>query len=184
MAERIAVHGPSGSGKTTLAVTLAERLGLPPTELDAHFHQPGWTRLDTGSFRERVARVVAGDRWVVDGNYHQVRDLVWARADLVVLFDLPRRTVMRRLVGRTVTRAAVGRELWNGNRESFRNLLSTDPERNVVLWSWRTLDHYHHAFAAEVAEGAPQAELVVLSDRDAVGRLVDRLVGGRSTGDR
>jgi adenylate kinase family enzyme len=184
VADRIAVHGPSGSGKTSLAVALADRLDLPRTELDAHFHQPGWTPLDTDSFRARVGAVVAGDRWVIDGNYHQVRDLVWARADLVVLFDLPRWTVMGRLVRRSVTRAAIRRELWNGNRESFRNLMSTDADRNVVLWSWRSLRRYHDTFAAEVEQGAPQAELVVLSRRGDADRLVEQLVGRRSAGGR
>ena len=113
------MHGASGSGKTTLAVALGERLGLPHTELDGLFHQPGWTELDAGAFRDQVGRVVAGDRWVIDGNYRQVRDLVWERAEMIVILDLPRSTVMRQLIWRSVTRAAVGRELWNGNRESF-----------------------------------------------------------------
>jgi len=39
---------------------------------------------------------------------------------------LPRWTVMRRLLARTVRRGIVRRELWNGNRESLRNLFSTD----------------------------------------------------------
>jgi len=75
MVDRIAVHGASGSGKTTLSRTLADRLGLPRTELDALYHQPGWTQLPTDEFRDEVARIAAGDRWVIEGNYHQVRDL-------------------------------------------------------------------------------------------------------------
>ena len=57
---RIAVHGASGSGKTTLATALAARLGLARTELDALFHQPGWTELPTDEFRAEVASRVAG----------------------------------------------------------------------------------------------------------------------------
>src|SRR5665213_2441112 len=77
---RIAVHGASGSGKTTLAAALATRLGVARTELDGLYHQPGWTQLPTDEFRSAVAEVVDGPGWVVDGNYRQVRDLVWARA--------------------------------------------------------------------------------------------------------
>ena len=32
----------------------------------------------------------AGERWVIEGNFGQVRDLVWSRADNVVWLDLPR----------------------------------------------------------------------------------------------
>jgi adenylate kinase family enzyme len=179
MVDRIAVQGASGSGKTTLATVLAERLGLPRTELDALFHQPGWTRLATDEFRRRVAEVTAGDRWVVDGNYSEVRDLVWPRAELVVVLDLPRRVVMRQLVGRSVRRAALGHELWNGNRESFRNLLSVDEQRNVVLWSWRTHHRYRDEVPAALRTQAPHARLEVVHDLDAADRLVEELARDR-----
>lgn len=180
MADRIAVHGASGSGKSTLARTLADRLGLERTELDGLFHQPGWTELPTDEFRAEVARAIAGDRWVVEGNYRQVRDLVWARAELVVVLDLPRWTVMRQVLGRTVRRGVARSELWNGNRESLRNLVSTDADRNVVLWSWRTLDHYHAEVPDEVRAGAPHARLVVLRTRDEIARFIDDVGADRS----
>ncbi len=44
--------GTSGSGKTTVGRALAARLGLPFVELDAIFHQPGWTELPREDFRE------------------------------------------------------------------------------------------------------------------------------------
>jgi len=43
---RVSVVGVSGSGKTTVARALAARLGVPHVELDAIYHQPGWTGLD------------------------------------------------------------------------------------------------------------------------------------------
>jgi adenylate kinase family enzyme len=175
---RIAVHGASGSGKTTLATELAVRLGVPRTELDGLFHQPGWTRLATDDFRAAVARAVDQPGWVMDGNYREVRDLVWARAQVIVVIDLPRWRVMGQIVRRTVVRSARRAELWNGNRESFRNLFSTDADRNVVLWSWRTHHRYHGAVQAEARAEAPQARLVVLTDRNAVDGLPDRLASG------
>ena len=172
------MHGASGSGKTTLATTLAARLGVARTELDGLFHQPGWTELPTTEFRDRVARVVEQPGWVVDGNYRQVRDLVWARAQVIVILDLPRWRVMARLLRRTVVRSARRAELWNGNRESFSNLLSTDADRNVVLWSWRTHGRYHREVPAEARSEAGHATVVVLSERRAIAGFVDRLVRG------
>jgi adenylate kinase family enzyme len=133
---RVSVVGNSGSGKSTLGRALAERLEVPYVELDAIFHQPGWQELPRAVFRERVAEVVARRGWVVDGNYSVVRDLVWAAADSVVWLDPPRRTVMRRVIARTAARTVTREELWNGNREPWTNLLSLDPQRSVVAWSW------------------------------------------------
>jgi adenylate kinase family enzyme len=180
MVDRIAVNGASGSGKTRLATALSRRLGLPRTELDALFHQPGWTPLDTGTFRRRVADVTGGARWVVDGNYDQVRDLVWGRAEWIVVLALPRRAVMRQVVVRSMRRAAVRRELWNGNRESFRSLVSTDADRNIVLWSWRTLDRYLDEVPDEARAAAPHARVIVLRSRREVDAFVDGVVAGEA----
>jgi adenylate kinase family enzyme len=114
---RIALVGTSGSGKTWLGREIARRLAVPFVELDSIYHQPGWQPLPAEEFRRRVADIVAGAGWVIDGNYSAVRDVVWTRADTVIWFDLPRRVVMRQLVTRTLRRAITRAELWNGNRE-------------------------------------------------------------------
>jgi adenylate kinase family enzyme len=84
---RISVIGTSGSGKTTLARHLAEQLDLPHLELDAVFHQPGWTGLPDEDFQATVRQFCAGDRWVVCGKYSQVRELVFEQADTIVCLD-------------------------------------------------------------------------------------------------
>lgn len=135
----VSVVGSSGSGKSTLARELGAQLGVAVLELDNVFHQPGWTPLPADDFREAVSAWI--DRhpegWVVEGNYSAVRALVWARADTVVWFDLPRWKVMRRVVPRTLRRVLTREELWNGNRELLTNLYSLEMERNIVVWSWR-----------------------------------------------
>jgi hypothetical protein len=69
---------------------LAGSLGVPFVELDAIFHLPGWGELPRDDFRQRVSEALTADRWVVDGNYSAVQDLVWQRADTVVWLDPPR----------------------------------------------------------------------------------------------
>ena len=88
--QRVSVVGVPGSGKSTVGRLLAQAIGAPFTELDSVFHRPGWTHPDREKFRAEVAQVVAGERWVIDGNYSAVQDLVWARADAVVWLDPPR----------------------------------------------------------------------------------------------
>lgn len=132
------VVGPSGAGKTWLARKLADALAVPHVELDAIHHQPGWTQLPDEEFRRRVARALDPEAWVADGNYSKVRDLVWARADTVIILDYPRHLVMRRLLPRTLKRVITRQRLWQGNRERWSNLFSRVPEENILLWSWTT----------------------------------------------
>ena len=161
MPRRIAVHGTSGSGKTTLSRRLGDQLGLPVVELDALFHQADWTPLEGEEFRRQVRALADGDGWVVDGNYSAVRDLVWDRCDLAIVLDLPRRVTTWRVLRRSVVRGLRREELWNTNRESLVNLLSTDPKRNVVLWSWRSHAKNRAELAAgAVSAGVPRVEVV------------------------
>lgn len=111
---------------------------MPFLELDSLRHQAGWVELPDDEFRARTAAVVAGDGWVVDGNYSAVRELVRERVTHIVWLDLPRWRVMLQIVPRTVGRIAGRRELWNGNREQWRNLLTRDPRENIILWAWTT----------------------------------------------
>lgn len=152
--DRVVVVGNSGTGKTFLALQLAQRLQVPCTELDAIFHQPGWTELEVPEFRRRVATGVAEPRWVIDGNYTHVRDLVWQRADTVVWLDLPRTLVMRRVIGRTIRRVFTRRVLWNGNRERWRNALSWNPERSIIRWSWTQHSEYRERYTAAMQDPA------------------------------
>ena len=132
--QRVAVVGTTGSGKTTLAARLALCLGLPHTELDALHWDADWT--PSPLFRERVAGALQAPRWVVDGNYGVVRDIVWGRADTLVWLDYPFHVVMRQLTRRTSRRVLRQETLWNGNRERFwAQFASRD---SIFLWALRT----------------------------------------------
>ncbi len=159
---RIVVQGASGSGKSSLATALAASLGVPQLELDSIYHQPGWSSLDVVEFRRLVSLFADEPAWVVDGNYSQVRDLLWSRANIIAFIDLPRRVVIARLVKRTLRRMLRRENLWNGNRESLRNLVSTDPVRNIILWSWLTHAKYHEVVPNEAKRHASHARVLTL----------------------
>lgn len=143
---RFAVVGTTGAGKTTLARSLSQCLSIPHLELDAIYHQPGWQRLPEAEFRARINQEVGRPDWVIDGNYSEVRDLVWAAADAVIFLDYPRSVIMSRVIWRSLARAATRRRLWNGNQESFKNLLSRDPERNIIRWASAGVDTVHQRY--------------------------------------
>ena len=139
--QRIAVIGASGSGKSVLAAELAARLDLAHLELDELFHRPGWEPTPTPEFRVIVAEALAtAERerggWVIAGNYLMVGDIVHGRADTIVWLDLGRRHTIPRVVRRSLRRVVRREQLWNGNRERWRDLLN--PKVSIVAEAWRT----------------------------------------------
>jgi adenylate kinase family enzyme len=170
---RVSVVGTSGSGKSTLSRELARILDCPWLELDSVYHQANWTPLETGEFLRRVTAVAGQESWVIDGGYSAIRPVVLGRADTVVWLDLPKRVVMRRIIWRSVWRAARGAELWNGNRENWRNLLSRDPEKSIIAWAWHTYGSRREHYAAEAADPANgHLRFVRLTSPAAVRRLL------------
>jgi adenylate kinase family enzyme len=149
---RFAVVGATGSGKTTLARSVSRRLLIPHIELDGIYHQPGWTRLPEAEFRVRIIEEVGRSDWVIDGNYSEVRDLVWGAADLVIFLDYPRSVIMSRVIRRSFGRAATRRQLWNGNRETFRKLLSKDPQENMIRWASAAVDTLHQRYLTAMTD--------------------------------
>lgn len=136
--ERALVVGSSCSGKTTFARTLAGALDLPHVELDALFWNPDWVVKPLEEFRASVASAAARDRWVIDGNYRSVRDLLWPRATTVIWLNFGFATVWGRACSRTFRRSLTGERLYAGNRETlWRALFSKD---SILLW---VLQSYH-----------------------------------------
>jgi adenylate kinase family enzyme len=172
---RVAVHGASGSGKSTLSTTLARALDVAYLELDGLYQQPNWTPLELDEFRTSVESFVAQPSWVVDGNYSQVRDIVWPRATTIVCIDLPRRVVMTRVIKRTLLRIVKRERLWNGNRESWRNALSIDPMRNIILWSWNSHAKYHEVVPREARACVGPERVIVLASAREVRRFLDEV---------
>ncbi|HEX6147283.1 MAG TPA: adenylate kinase [Acidimicrobiia bacterium] len=153
---RVSVVGNSGSGKTTVARAISDRLGIPHLELDAIYHQPGWSARPEAEMRRLLTEFVEQDRWVVDGNYTSlgVADLVWPRADTLVWLDLPRRVVMRQVISRTIRRVSTGEELWNGNRERWGNLVDPRPGRNIILWAWTRQAQVRRGYEQRLGDGS------------------------------
>lgn len=100
--QRVLIIGCSGSGKTTLSQVLAERTGLPAVSLDANYFGPNWKEPSTKIWRERITKLVAEDRWLMDGNYSATFDLRMPRADTVIFVDQPTWRCLWRVLKRTV----------------------------------------------------------------------------------
>jgi adenylate kinase family enzyme len=172
---QIVIYGVTGSGKTTLGKRLASLLGLRHIELDSLYHGPGWTPTPDDEFRARVEQAVHASPagWVADGNYGAVRGFLLARADTVVWLRLPWRVSYLRMVWRSLSRAITRKELWNGNRESFR-LLFMDRE-SLLLWGIMQHRPSQERIRKALTGTAHNAEVFEVKSNAELERLVARL---------
>ncbi len=131
---RLVVVGTTSSGKSTLAKRLAGKLGYDFIELDALHWEPNWTEAPLEVFRQRVETATQAPAWVVAGNYHVVRDIVWPRAEAVIWLDYPFWRVFWQLTRRTFLRWWTQELLWGTNRESLWT--------HFKLWSEESLFHW------------------------------------------
>ncbi|MEE8518813.1 MAG: adenylate kinase [Dehalococcoidia bacterium] len=170
---RIIVIGSTGSGKTTLARELAQRLGTAHVELDALHWGPDWTARPLETFRQSTLYAIQDDAWVVDGNYRDVRDIVWPRAELAVWLDYPFHVVLRRLVARTFKRARGREVLWNDNRE--RLLTQFTSRDSIFLWLFKSFRRHKREYA-ELFRQPEHAHITVvrLTSADQTRRWLDQ----------
>jgi adenylate kinase family enzyme len=131
---RIVVIGTTSSGKSTLAEQIAKRFDLCFIELDALHWEPNWTEAPLDVLRDRVRKATEAPAWVVAGNYHVVRDLIWPKAEAVIWLDYPFWTVFWQLTRRTFKRWWTQELLWGTNRETL--------SKHLRIWSPESLYHW------------------------------------------
>jgi adenylate kinase family enzyme len=164
---RVAVLGPGGAGKSELSRKLAERTGLPLVYLDRLYWRPGWKPAPRDEFRRALDDAVAGERWIIDGNFLSAGDARVERAVTVVLLDHPRALCHRRgrrRAGRDKGRRDRG-DLPEGCPEGF------DWDFYKWIWNWPRDDR------PQVLEKLAQtpATVVHLRSRADVKRCVESL---------
>ncbi len=135
---RIVVIGTTSSGKSTLAKRIAKRLELDFIDLDALHWEPDWKEASLEDFRERVQQATKSERWIVAGNYHVVRDLLWPKAEAVIWLDYSFWRIFWQLTRRTCNRWWTQEELWNGNRERLWPHLKIWSDESLFRWLVKT----------------------------------------------
>ena len=136
--KRIVVIGTTSSGKSTLAKQLADKFGLDFIELDALHWEPNWTEASDDVFRARVDEATRSECWVVAGNYHVVRDLIWPRAEVVIWLDYPLWTIFWQLTRRTFTRWWSRELLWGTNYENLWMHFKLWSDESLYHWLFKT----------------------------------------------
>ncbi|MGA9769583.1 MAG: DNA topology modulation protein [Blastocatellia bacterium] len=127
---RVLVIGSGGAGKSTFAKDLAMRTGLPLVHLDALYWRAGWVETPKTEWTDVVERLLAQERWVMDGNYGGTLDRRLAACDTVVFLDLPRWVCLWRVIRR-----------WIQYRGQTRPDMAAGCEERLtwefVMWIWR-----------------------------------------------
>ena len=98
--KKIIVIGCPGSGKTTFAEKLQKKTGLPLVYLDSIWHKPDRTHIPREEFDLRLGELLAGEAWIIDGNYSRTLECRIAACDTVFLFDLPTEVCLAGVIDR------------------------------------------------------------------------------------
>ena len=97
---KILVLGCSGSGKSFFARKLREKTGLPLIHLDNIWWRSDRTHLSREEFDLRLAALLRGDRWILDGDYSRTYEPRIKACDTVIFLDYGEATAMEGITGR------------------------------------------------------------------------------------
>ncbi len=148
--KRILVYGVTGSGKTTLAQQIGEITGFPLHSVDDEIGWlPDWVERSRDEQRDLASRIASSEEWVLDTAYGHWRDVVLSRTELIVALDYARLLSLAWLLRRTVRRVVTGELACNGNRESLRQVLSS---QSIVAWHFRSFSRKRERIAAWQAD--------------------------------
>lgn len=165
---RILVLGSGGAGKSTLARALGERLGLPVIHLDIHFWSSGWRPTAAGEWQERVQQLMAGEAWVMDGNFSETLSLRMSRCDAVVFLDLPRLVCARSVLTRW----------WRYRLRNRPDLPEGCPEKldlQFLSWVWSFPSRSRPRVLQALATAGPGVEVWRLTRRTQARELIDNM---------
>ena len=119
---RIIISGPSNSGKSTLNVAIGRKLGLPVIHLDLLYHQPNtnWVPRPKEEFTALHDAAIAGERWVMDGNYFGTITQRLNRATGIIMLGSEPWRAAARNVRRTLFEAKNRAGQLEGAQDSFK----------------------------------------------------------------
>jgi len=156
----IFVVGTSGSGKSTASKKISTALGHKHVEIDALLWLPNWTQRDSSELCTLLQAELAQGPIVVDGNF-ATKGITPREGDVLIFLDYPRWRIISRLIRRSLARVILRKELWSGNREEFKFLISSDPEINPILYAFKTHSSRHDSYTKLLEESYDTSNHIV-----------------------
>ena len=154
--------GSGGAGKSVLAVELARRTGLPVIHLDREYWRPGWAPTPEPEWEARVAEIVKGERWIIDGNFGGTMHLRLAAADTIVFLDLPR------LVCEWAVITPLACDTGGGRGPTWRPGLNDKLDLKFLRWIWGYPTTRRPGILRQLAELPPSTHVARLTSRRAI----------------
>jgi adenylate kinase family enzyme len=154
------VVGTSGSGKSTAAKEIAKLLSLKHVEIDDLLWLPNWTKRDPSELQSLLQEELSKGSVVMDGNYAS-KGISPSPGDVLVFLDYPRWLVISRLTRRSLARVIFRKELWSGNREEFRFLISPDTELNPILFAYQTHGDRHSRYTQLIQDSTHTENYII-----------------------
>jgi putative MATE family efflux protein len=157
--ERVIVMGGAGAGKSTFSRALGQKLGVPVIHLDRYFFGPGWAKVEFTTVRQRVAEALVPNRWVVDGTYSDLLDLMLPQLDLIIWLEQP---FFRRLY-RTWRKTRIHKNRPRADRPDGAE------ERFTLSYVWTIMSfgRFTPSVARRLEAAAPGRVLCLRGDREA-----------------
>lgn len=158
--ERIMIIGCGGSGKSTLARQMGAKLDIPVVHLDKLFWTPGWVSLPQEAFDKLHREAIAGEKWIIDGNFNRTIPERLERCDTVIYLDFSRAACLLGVAKRILTTYGTVRQdmgegcperidldflkwVWNFNKnkreKNYRLLNEAEGKETIVLKNRRAV---------------------------------------------
>jgi adenylate kinase family enzyme len=162
---RILIIGALGAGKSTLALELGRRLGITVHHLDWLYWGDTWTAPPPEEWQALLDRIVAGESWIIDGNFTSSLPQRLVAADTVIYLDLsPLTSAIRASKRRILHRWRRAPGMPGGSHPMF----------NVQLFRWIwTFPRQHRPYLlGQLREPSIADKTIILRSRRDVRRFV------------
>ncbi|MBR3974038.1 MAG: DNA topology modulation protein [Oscillospiraceae bacterium] len=164
--ERIMIIGCGGAGKSTLARQLGDKTGLPVIHLDQLFWRPGWVNVSKEEFDQLHREALAGERWIIDGNFDRTMSERIKRCDTVIYLDFSRFACLMGVCMRILTTYGTVRpDMGEGCPERI------DWDFLQWVWNYNKNKREKNYRMLNEAEGV---EAIVLKNRRAVKKFLEQ----------
>lgn len=163
--DRVVLIGSGGSGKSTLARQMGKELNLKVWHLDQLFWNPGWVATEKEQQRATQRELVAGEKWIIDGNYNATMDIRLREADTIIFLDLSRFVCLFRVLKRR----------WQYPKKTRPDMGEGCEERidfAFIRWVWSYPDKHRPTILERLSTYSDEKNIIILRSTKEVKRFL------------